>query len=234
MAKATSCSQRYVFCLPSKCASSPPNLQHHSVQHNLLSRPCPTLVTHPVKRPVSPEVFLLYQSSPDLVHHSQSQTCIAHLTSTKSILDPWHIPLLVLMTLFMYLLHQPCSHHCLCFPPLVYFIDLVLFLSPPCSISISKCLLVTVYTPSCLIPYKYPSTSPRISSLKPNKSLLPILCPCPSCPTGTYAMGQPLSLYPIGLSCSHSYSQPRSTSALPSSFPWSGICLDFDAEKTWT
>ena len=30
------CSQRYVFCLPSECASSPPNLQYHSVQHNLL------------------------------------------------------------------------------------------------------------------------------------------------------------------------------------------------------
>ena len=150
-------------------------------------RPCPTLVIHPVKRPVSPEVFLLYWSSLDLMHHSWSQTCIVHLTSAKSILDPWHIPLLVHMTLFLYLLHQPCFHPCLCFPPLVYFIDLVLFLSPPCSIS--ECLLVTIYTPSCLVLYKYPSTSPCSFSLKSNKSLLPIPGLCSSCPTGTYARG---------------------------------------------
>ena len=66
-----------------------------------MSRPCPAPVICPVKRPVSPEVFLLYWSSPDLAHHSQSQTCITHLTSTKSILDPWHIPLLAFMTLFL-------------------------------------------------------------------------------------------------------------------------------------
>ena len=53
MAKATSCSQRYVFCLPSECASSPPNLQYHSVQHNLLcnllfsrNNPCPCIHSH--------------------------------------------------------------------------------------------------------------------------------------------------------------------------------------------
>ena len=74
------------------------------------------------------------------------------------------------MTLFLYLLHQPCFHPCLHFPSLVYFIDLVPFPSPPCSIS--KCLLVTIYTPSCLVSYKYPSTSPCSFSLKSTKSLL--------------------------------------------------------------
>ena len=157
----------------------------------IVSRPCPTLVTRPVERPVSLELFLLYQSSPDLAHHSQSRTCIAHLTSAKSILDPWHIPLLVLVTLFLYLLRQPCFHPCLRSPPLVYFIDLVHFLLPPCSIS--ECLLVTVYTPSCFILYKYPSTSPCIGSLKSTKSLLPILNPCSLSPTGTYARGQCLT-----------------------------------------
>ena len=44
----------------------------------------------------------------------------------------------------------------------------------------------------------------------------------------------PLSLYPIGLPCSRSYSQPRPTSALLSSPPWSRIRPDFDPEKTWT
>ena len=157
----------------------------------VVSRPCPTPVTCPVKRPVSPEVFLLYWSSLDLVHHSWFWTCIAHLTSAKSILDPWHIPLLVLMTLFLYLLHQPCFCPCLHSPPLVYFIDLVPFLFPPCSIS--ECLLVTIYTPSCLILYKYPSTSPCIGSLKSTKSLLPILNPCSLSLTGTYARGQCLT-----------------------------------------
>ena len=157
----------------------------------MLSRPCPTLVTRLVERLVSLEVFLLYWSSLDLAHHSRSQTCIAHLTSTKSILDPWHIPLLVLMTLFLYLLHQPCFHPCLCSPPLVYFIDLVPFLFPPCFIS--ECLLVTIYTPSCLISYKYPSTPPCISSLKSTKSLLPIPGPCSLCSTRTYARGQRLT-----------------------------------------
>ena len=156
-----------------------------------MSRPCPTLDTCPVKRPVSPEVFLLYWSSPDLVHHSQSRTCIAHLTSAKSILDPWHIPLLAFMALFLYLLRQPCFRPCLHFLPLVYFIDLVLFLSPPCSTS--KCLLVTVYTPSCLVSYKYPSTSPCNFSQKSNKSLLPIPGLCSFCLTGTYARGQCLT-----------------------------------------
>ena len=137
-----------------------------------LSRPCPTPDSHPVERPVSLEVFLFYRSNLDLVHHSQSRTCITHLSSAKSILDPWHIPLLVLMTLFLYLLGQPCFCPCLRSPLLVYFIDLVPFLFPPCSIS--ECLLVTVYTPSCLVSYKYPSTSPYISSLKSTKSLLPI------------------------------------------------------------
>ena len=80
------------------------------------------------------------------------------------------------MTLFLYLLHQPCFRPCLRSLPLVYFIDLVPFLLPPCSIS--ECLLVTVYTPSCFISYKYPSTSPCIVSLKSTKSLLPILDPC--------------------------------------------------------
>ena len=157
----------------------------------ILSRPCPTLVTHLVKRPVSPEVFLFYQSKLDLTHHSQSWTCIAHLSSAKSILDPWHIPLLVLMTLFLYLLHQPCFHPCLHSLPLVYFIDLVPFLFPPCSIS--ECLLVNVYTPSYLVSYKYPSTSPCISSLKSTKSFLPIPGPCSLCPTGTYARSQCLT-----------------------------------------
>ena len=157
----------------------------------LVSRPCPTLVTCLVERPVSLEVFLLYRSSLDFMHHSQSWTCIVHLTSTKSILDPWHIPLLVLMTLFLYLLRQPCFCPCLCSLPLVYFIDLVPFLFPPCSVS--KCLLVTIYTPSCLILYKYPSTSPCISSLKSTKSLLPIPGPCSLCPTGTYTRGQCLT-----------------------------------------
>ena len=156
-----------------------------------LSRPCPTLVTRLVKKLVSPEVFLFYQSNLDLAHHSWSRTCIVHLSSAKSILDTWHIPLLVLMTLFLYLLHQPCFRPCLHSPPLVYFIDLVPFLFPPCSIS--KCLLVTVYTPSCLVLYKYPSTSPCISSLKSTKSLLPIPGPCSLCPTGTYARGQRLT-----------------------------------------
>ena len=128
-------------------------VQFHSLCHMvifwqccLLSRPCPTLDTCPVERPVSPEVFLFYWSNPDLAHHSRSRTCIMHLSSAKSILDPWHIPLLVLMTLFLYLLHLPCLHPCLHSLPLVYFIDLVPFLFPPCSIS--ECLLVTVYTPS--------------------------------------------------------------------------------------
>ena len=156
-----------------------------------LSRPCPTLVTCLVERLVSPEVFLLYWSSPDLVHHSWSQTCITHLTSTKPILDPGHIPLLVVMTLFLYLLCQPCFHPCLRLLPLVYFIDLVPFLSPPCSIS--ECLLVTIYTLSYLVSYKYPSTSPCISSLKSAKSLLPIPGLCSLCPTGTYARGQCLT-----------------------------------------
>ena len=155
-----------------------------------LSRSCPTPDTCLVKRLVSLEVFLLYWSSLDLVHHSWSQTCIMHLTSAKSILDPWHIPLLVLMTLFLYLLHQPCFHPCLHLPPLVHFIDLVPFLSPPCSIS--ECLLVIVYTPSCLVSYKYPSTSPCISSLKSTKFLLPIPGLCSSCLTGTYTRGQHL------------------------------------------
>ena len=44
----------------------------------------------------------------------------------------------------------------------------------------------------------------------------------------------PLSLYPISLPCSWSYSQPRPTSALPSSPPWSRIHPDFDPEKTQT
>ena len=101
----------------------------------MLSRPCPTLITRLVKRLVSLEVFLFYQSYPDLAHHSQSWTCIAHLSSAKSILDTWHIHLLVLMTLFLYLLCQPCFRPCLRSPPLVYFIDLVPFLFPPCSIS---------------------------------------------------------------------------------------------------
>ena len=131
-----------------------------------LSRPCPTPVTCLVERLVSLEVFLLYQSSLDLTCHSQSRTCIAHLTSAKSILDPWHISLLVLMTWFLYLLCQSCFCPCLCSPPLVYFIDLVPFLLPPCSIS--KCLLVTVYTPSCFISYKYPSTSPCIGQSEIN------------------------------------------------------------------
>ena len=55
---------------------------------HVLSRPCPTLVTRPVEKLVSPEVFLFYRSNPGLAHHSQSWTCIAHLTSAKSILDP--------------------------------------------------------------------------------------------------------------------------------------------------
>ena len=171
-----------------------------------LSRPCPTPVTCPVERPVSPEVFLFYRSNLDLTHHSWSQTCIAHLTSTKSILDPWHIPLLVFMALFLYLLHLPCFHPCLHSPPLVYFIDLVPFLFPPCSIS--ECLLVTVYTPSCLTSYKYPSTSPCISSLKSTKSLLPIPGPCSLCLTGTYARGQ----------CLTSVVVPNQSSILPELF----------------
>ena len=65
----------------------------------ILSRPCPTPVTHPVKRLVSLEVILLYWSSPDLVHHSLSQTCITHLTSIKSTHDPSPIPLSVLVNL---------------------------------------------------------------------------------------------------------------------------------------
>ena len=170
-------------------------------------RPCPTPVTHPVKRLVSPEVFLLYWSSLDLAHHSQSQTCIMHLSSAKSILDTWYIPLLVLMTLFLYLLRQPCFRPCLHSPPLVYFIDLVPFLSPPCSIS--KCLLVTVYTPSCLISYKYPSTLPYIGSLKSTKSLLPIPGPWSLCPTGTYARGQ----------CLTSVVVPKRSPMLPELFP---------------
>ena len=157
----------------------------------IVSRPCSTPVTHPIKRPVSLEVFLLYWSSLDLAHHSRSWTCIAHLSSAKSILDTWHIPLLVLMTLFLYLLCQPCFRPCLRSLPLVYFIDLVPFLSPPCSIS--ECLLVTVHTPSCLVSYKYPSTSPCISSLKLTKSLLPIPGPCSFCLTGTYTRGQHLT-----------------------------------------
>ena len=192
----------------------------HVEQSNwCVSRPCSTLVTRPVERPVSLEVFLLYWSSPDLMHHSWSRTCITHLTSTKSILDPWHIPLLVLMTLFLYLLHQPCFHPCLCSLPLVYFIGLVPFLFPPCSIS--ECFLVTVYPPSCLISYKYPSTSPCIGSLKSTKSLLPILDPCSLSLTGTYARGQRLTsvIVPISLLYSWSYSQPRPTAALPSLSP---------------
>ena len=173
----------------------------------ILSRPCPTLVTHPVERPVSPEVFLSYRSNPDLLHHSQSRTCIVHLTSTKSILDPRHVPLLVLMTLFLYLLCQPCFCPCLSSLPLVYFIDLVPFLFPPCYIS--KCLLVTIYTPSCLVLYKYPSTSPCISSLKSTKSLLPIPGPCSLCPTGTYARGQ----------CLTSVVVPNWSPVLPKLFP---------------
>ena len=55
---------------------------------SILSRPCPTLDTRPVERPVSPEVFLFYRSNLDLTHHSQSRTCIAHLSSAKSILNP--------------------------------------------------------------------------------------------------------------------------------------------------
>ena len=92
---------------------------------------------------------------------------------------------------FLYLLHLPCFHPCLCSLPLVYFIDLVPFLFPPCPIS--ECLLVTVYTPSCLVLYKYPSTSPCISSLKSTKYLLPIPGPCSLCPTGTYTRGQHLT-----------------------------------------
>ena len=172
-----------------------------------LSRPCPTPVTRPVERPVSPEVFLLYWSNPDLVHHSQSWTCIMHLTSAKSILDPWHIPLLVLMTLFLYLLHQPCFCPCLRSLPLVYFIDLVPFLFPPCSIS--KCLLVTIYTPTCLILYKYSSTSPCISSLKSTKFLLPIPSLCSLCLTRTYARGQ----------CLTSVVVPNWSPVLPELFP---------------
>ena len=172
-----------------------------------MSRPCPTPVTHPVKRLVSLEVFLLYQSSPDLAHHSWSQTCIVHLTSTKSILDPWHIPLLVFMALFLYLLRLPCFHPCLRSLPLVYFIDLVPFLFPPCSIS--KCLLVTVYTPSCLVSYKYPSTSPCISSLKSTKSLLPIPGPWSLCLTRTYARGQRLTSVVV----------PNRSPVLPELFP---------------
>ena len=164
------------------------NSRHH--WHNM-SRPWPTPVTHPVERLVSLEVFLLYWSNLDLAHHSQSQTCIMHLTSAKSILDPWHIPLLVFMALFLYLLCLPCFHPCLHSPPLVYFIDLVPFLFPSCAIS--ECLLVTIYTPSCLISYKYPSTSPCICSLKSTKSLLPIPSPCSLCLTGTYARGQCLT-----------------------------------------
>ena len=95
------------------------------------------------------------------------------------------------MTLFLYLLCQPCFHPCLHFLPLVYFIDLVPFLFPPCSIS--ECLLDTVYTPSCLVLYKYPSTSPCSLSLKSTKSLLPIPGPCSFCPTRTYARGQHLT-----------------------------------------
>ena len=199
-----------------------------------LSRPWPTPDTCPVKRPVSLEVFLLYWSSLDLAHHSWSQTCIMHLTSAKSILDPWHIILLAFMALFLYLLRHPCFCPCLCFLPLVYFIDLVLFLSLPCPPS--ECLLVTIYTPSCLISYKYPSTSPCNFSLKSNKSLLPIPSLCSFCPTGTYARVNtwPLSLYPISLPCFRSYSWPRQTSALLSSSSWSGIRPDFDPEKTWT
>ena len=161
------------------------------IAYGEVSRPCPTPVTHPVERPVTLEVFLFYQSNPNLMHHSQSWTCIAHLTSAKSILDPWHIPLLVFMALFLYLLRLPCFHPCLCSLPLVYFIDLVPFLFPPCSIF--KCLLVTVYTPSCLISYKYPSTSPFICSLESTKPLLPIPGPCYLCLTGTYARGQCLT-----------------------------------------
>ena len=122
------------------------------------------------------------------------------------------------MTLFLYLLRLSCFHSCLRSPPLVYFIDLVPFLFLPCSIS--KCLLVTVYTPSCLILYKYPSTSPCISSLKSTKSLLPYsrsliplsdrnlckgstldLCPCTQLVSRALgaipSLGQPL------LSCPH-------------------------------
>ena len=101
------------------------------------------------------------------------------------------ITLLAFMALFLYLLCQPCFRPCLRFLPLVYFIDLVLFLSPPCSTS--KCLLVIVYTPSCLVSYKYPSTSPCNFSLKSNKSLLPIPGLCSFCLTGTYARGQCLT-----------------------------------------
>ena len=54
----------------------------------LMSRPCPTPVTRPVERSVSLDVFLFYRSNPDLAHHSRSWTCIAHLSSAKSILDP--------------------------------------------------------------------------------------------------------------------------------------------------
>ena len=172
-----------------------------------LSRPCPTLDTHPVKKPVSSEVFLLYWSSPDLAHHSRSQTCIAHLSSAKSILDTCHIPLLVLVTLFLYLLRQPCFCPCLRSLPLVYFIDLVPFLFPPCFVS--ECLLVTVYTPSCLVSYKYPSTSPCISSLKSTKSFLPIPDPCSLRPTGTYARGQ----------CLTSVVVPNQSPVLPELFP---------------
>ena len=118
-----------------------------------------------------------------------------------------HIPLLVLMTLFLYLLCQPCFHPCLRSLPLVYFIDLVPFLFPPCSIS--KCLLITVYTPSCLVSYKYPSTSPCISSLKSTKSLLPIPGPCSLCPTGTYARGQHLTSVIV----------PNQSPVLPKLFP---------------
>ena len=176
-------------------------------QFQTVSRPCPTPDTHLVKRPVSLEVFLLYWSSPDLAHHSRSWTCITHLTSAKSILDPWHIPLLVFMTLFLYLLCPPCFCPCLCSLPLVYFIDLVPFLSPPCSIF--KCLLVIVYTPSCLVSHKYPSTSPCISSLKSTKSLLPIPSPCSFCLTRTYARGQ----------CLTSVVVPNQSPMLPELFP---------------
>ena len=79
----------------------------------------------------------------------------------------------------------------------------------------------------------YPTVSPVWNQLSLSSLFLvsvPSVWPEPTQGVNTW----PLSLYPIGLLYSRSYSQPRPTSAPPSSPPWSGICLDFDPEKTWT
>ena len=164
-----------------------------------------------------------------------------HLTSAKSILDPWPISLLVLMALFLYLLCQPCLCPCFQFLPLFYFpVPGLFYWSSP--LPLLSLFHFLVFTSVYLSPYILPPILSCINTLVLNPltlvwnqlTLSSISAPSVWLEPTQRANTWPLSLYPIGLLYPQSYSKPRVTSALPSFSTWFRIHLDFDPEKTWT